>query len=100
MSPCEQHRTGPAHSAGRARWGVAIVELGGRIVAEDGGRHADRTAAAVLRVVRRQVAAVYSDRLRLVSVSVAGTVQGTKVVQAAGLEWSEVSIDVGQDLPL
>lgn len=82
------------------RWRVAVVELGGRIVADQGGRHADRSAAAVLRVVRRRVAGVLSERVRLVSVSVAGTVQGTRVVQAAGLEWSDVPIDVGVDLPL
>jgi predicted NBD/HSP70 family sugar kinase len=77
-------------------WRVAVVELGGRVVEEAGGRHRDRAAPAVLGELRRRVAAVrdrFGDRLRAVSVTVDGTTRGTTIAQAATLRWEDVSLE-------
>jgi predicted NBD/HSP70 family sugar kinase len=94
-----------AHSAGplvcavdisHERWRIAGVELGGRIVDSIDGWHGDRVAPAILTALRRRIAALHrrhGHRLRAVSVAVAGTVQGTRIVQAAHLGWDSVALD-------
>jgi predicted NBD/HSP70 family sugar kinase len=90
------HPDGPVICAveiGHESWRVATVELGGRLVGDVSGRHADRAAGAVLDAVRHRIPQA-DRRLRAVSVAVAGRVQGTRVVQAATLGWRDVDLAV------
>ncbi|TYB46209.1 ROK family protein [Actinomadura chibensis] len=75
-------------------WRVACVELGGRVVSEDAGRHSG--TPAVLADLADRVAdrrAVYGRRLRAVSACVAAAVSGTTIVQASGMGWNDVGLE-------
>ncbi|URM98844.1 ROK family protein [Actinomadura madurae] len=76
------------------RWRVACVELGGRVITEEAGRHAG--SLTVLGTLGDQVSALHARfgrRLRAVSACVAGTVSGTTVVQASGMGWRDVALE-------
>ncbi|HET9102879.1 MAG TPA: ROK family transcriptional regulator [Solirubrobacteraceae bacterium] len=95
------HPQGPVVAAvaiSHDRWDLAIVPLGGAVIERAGGEHAGDWAA-VRRLVRRRLAARGPLRRRLtaVSVSVPGTVSGTRLVQAATLGWT--GIDLRELLP-
>ncbi|MBC6464364.1 ROK family transcriptional regulator [Actinomadura alba] len=93
------HPEGPlvcAVDVGHERWRVVTVELGGALLDESTGRHRDRDSGAVLAVLRRRIAEArerHGHRLRAVAVAVAGTVQGTRIVQASTLRWRDVTLD-------
>ncbi|WP_242891542.1 ROK family transcriptional regulator [Actinomadura litoris] len=75
------------------RWWVACVELGGVVVESSSGTHTRRVDVLDLVAERvRDVHDRYGRRVRAVSVSVAGIVQGTAVVQASGLGWRGVDL--------
>ena len=80
-------------------WRVASVELGGRIVSERGGRRAQgpEEALAEIRRALAELHAALGRRIRAVSVSVSGTVSGSRVTQAATLGWQDV--DLGPLVP-
>ncbi|WP_197683932.1 ROK family transcriptional regulator [Allokutzneria albata] len=88
-----------AHEA----WTVAVVELGGAVLARTTGQISDRHADSVLTALRRAVAAqldTWGQRVRAVPVSAPGTVRGTRVVQASNLRWRDVDLAVLTDLPV
>jgi predicted NBD/HSP70 family sugar kinase len=93
------HPEGPlvcAVDISHERWRLATVELGGGLLDESTGRHRDRGSDAVLAVLRERIAEAsdrHGHRLRVVAVAVAGTVKGTRIVQAANLRWRDVSLD-------
>lgn len=93
------HPEGPlvcAVDISHERWRVAAVELGGALVDDRARRHASRKATDVLATVRQEVRSVwrrYGPRVRAVSVAVAGTVRGTRIVQATNLRWRDVELD-------
>jgi predicted NBD/HSP70 family sugar kinase len=77
-------------------WRVEAVELGGGIVAQLGARH-DRDSSRVLPAIADGLAELwseYSDRVRGFAISAPGTVSGTRLIQAANLEWSNLELDV------
>ncbi|WP_433250400.1 ROK family transcriptional regulator [Actinomadura nitritigenes] len=79
---------------GHEHWRVACVELGGRIVHEDGGRHSGSPDVLDVLADRIETArAAYGSRIRAVSACVAGTVSGTRVVQASGMGWRDVDLE-------
>ncbi|MGP4021871.1 ROK family transcriptional regulator [Actinomadura sp. 3N407] len=74
-------------------WRVACVELGGRVITEDTGRHSG--SPGLVGTLAAHVAALHDRhgrRVRAVSVCVAGTVSGTTIVQASGLGWRDVGL--------
>ncbi|GAA0552084.1 ROK family transcriptional regulator [Actinomadura livida] len=74
-------------------WRVACVELGGRVITEDSGRHAG--SPGLVGTLAARVAALhahYGGRVRAVSAGVAGTVSGTTIIQASGLGWRDVAL--------
>jgi predicted NBD/HSP70 family sugar kinase len=74
-------------------WRCALAGVDGRAQPVASGRHGRRDPASVLAALRRAVLDVHAehaDRLRAVSLAVAGTVRGDRVVQAAGLGWADV----------
>ncbi|MFD0691746.1 ROK family transcriptional regulator [Actinomadura fibrosa] len=76
------------------RWRVACVELGGGVLDSEQGRHSG--SADVVGLLAGRVTAVHARhgrRLRAVSVSVAGTVRGTTIVQASGMGWRDVALE-------
>ncbi|MFI0373382.1 ROK family protein [Actinomadura sp. 1N219] len=76
------------------RWRVACVELGGRVLAEESGRHPG--SPGVLRTLGEHVAALHARhgrRLRAVSACVAAAVSGTTIVQASGMGWTDISLE-------
>lgn len=93
------HLRGPlvcAVDISHERWQVSVAELGSGMVERDSGRHASRRSDEVLGDLQERVNGVrqrYPRRLGAVSVAVAGTVRGTKVVQASGLRWRDVSLE-------
>ncbi|MFC5748967.1 ROK family protein [Actinomadura rugatobispora] len=93
------HPRGPlvcAVSIGHERWRTATVELGGRAVDGDAGRNPPGGAPAVLGVLRARIAAArrrHGHRIRAVSVAVAGTLRGTTIVQASGLNWHDIALE-------
>jgi len=99
------HQSGPlvcAIDISHERWRVAAVQLGGAIVDHRAGRHQRRAADTVLGTVREQVAALHrqhGSRLRAVSVAVAATIRGDRVVQASNLRWQAVSLDALRPTP-
>lgn len=92
------HPDGPVVCAvdiAHEQWTVAVVELGGAVLARAQGRHRSREPEAVLGVVRRTVTellARWARRARAVSVSVPGTVCGTRIVQASNLRWRDIEL--------
>ncbi len=84
-------------------WAVAVVELGGAVLARTTGQISSRDPDSVLSAVRRAVSGQlgeWGQRLRALSVSVPGTVCGTRVVQASNLRWRDVDLSVLADLPV
>ncbi|MCP3801460.1 ROK family protein [Allokutzneria sp. A3M-2-11 16] len=84
-------------------WTVAVVELGGAVLARTTGQITNRDADSVLGVVRGAVAGqldAWGARVRAVPVSVPGTVRGTRVAQASNLRWRDVDLSVLADLPV
>ncbi len=90
------HPAGPVVCAVDIRhetWEVALVALGGEVLARQEGHNTDHRAPAVLgsaaRVAREMVEL---DRLVAVSIAVAGTVQGQRIIQASTLRWRDIDI--------
>jgi predicted NBD/HSP70 family sugar kinase len=84
-------------------WRCVPVALDGSPLAVETGRRPDRAAAEVLDAVAAAIRAAqqrYPDRIRLVSVSVAGTVRDGHLVQAATLGWGPVRFGRLTSLPL
>lgn len=87
-------------------WRARCVGLGGEEHDSASGRHVDATPEGVLAGLRRRLRAALrrrGDRLRAVSVSVSGTMHGTRVVQASSKGWRDVSLEplrIGAGLPL
>ncbi|TDC74652.1 ROK family transcriptional regulator [Actinomadura sp. 7K507] len=78
---------------GHEEWRVACVELGGRVITEDTGRHSG--SSRLVGTLAAHVAALhahYGRRVRAVSVCAAGTVSRTTIVQASGLGWRDVDL--------
>lgn len=79
-----------------ADWRVATADLEGRLEGAATGRHRDRRPEAVIADVREAVDSLgreHRHRLRVVSISVTGTVQRERVAQASGLGWRDVQIE-------
>jgi predicted NBD/HSP70 family sugar kinase len=103
------HTYGPlvcAVDISHERWQVALTELGGNVVDEMSGPHTSRRPADMLGELRDPIEAAHRRhprRLGAVSVAVAGTVRGTEIVEASGLRWRDVSLEMLRprpDLPL
>jgi len=85
-------------------WRTAIAGVDGRLAELRGGRHDDYspssildTVAATLTDYRRR----YQTRISATSVSLAGTLSGTRVVQSSVLGWQQVELrPLGADGPL
>ncbi|MBV9595147.1 MAG: ROK family protein [Actinobacteria bacterium] len=76
-------------------WRVTAVELGGRTLGETAGSN-HRSARSTLRAIAAAITAnqeAFPDRIRAIAVSVPGTVGGTRVLQAPGLEWHGVELN-------
>jgi predicted NBD/HSP70 family sugar kinase len=85
-------------------WEIAVADLAGGLVGQARGRRPGNRPAAPLAALRRALDKTmrgYGNRLRSVSVAVAGTVQDNRLVQASTLGWPEVDLgDLGRSLPL
>ncbi len=78
-----------------ADWRLAVGELVGTLEEIGHRHHVDPAAPAVLKELRKAVAAArrtYGERIRVLSVAVAGTVQDDVVVQASTLGWRDVDL--------
>src|SRR4051812_19082274 len=74
-------------------WRCALAGVDGRAGPATSGRHDGRDPTTVLAALRRVVLdahRAHPGRLRAVSLAVAGTVRGDRIVQAAGLGWADV----------
>ena len=91
------HPDGPvvlAAEIAHAGWRATAVELGGRQIAAVHGRR-PREAEPALRAVRRALGSLQrlvGERGRALGVSVAGTVVGAQLVEAATLRWRDVDL--------
>jgi predicted NBD/HSP70 family sugar kinase len=87
-----------------ADWEVAVADLTGGLVTQARGRRPGKRPATLLAALRRALDKTiqgYRHRLRLVSVAIAGTVRGDRLVQASTLGWHEVNLSgLGGSLPL
>jgi predicted NBD/HSP70 family sugar kinase len=87
-------------------WRLALAGLDGRLDHVASGRHRRRDPRTVLGALGAAIAALrarHRDRIRVVSVAVAGTVQQQQLVQASTLGWGEVDLRPllrGATLPL
>ncbi len=85
-------------------WEIAVADLAGGLVGQARGRRPGNRPAALLAALRRALDKTirgYRNRLRSVSVAVAGTVQDNRLVQASTLGWQEVDLGaLGGPLPL
>jgi predicted NBD/HSP70 family sugar kinase len=89
-------------------WGVALVELGGRIVEANRGRHRSHRPEVVLRNLEARIRAARDEhgrRLSAIGVSVAGAVQGERLAQLDNLGWRNVDVrealhEVAEGLPV
>ena len=93
------HPEGPivcAVEVAHSTWRVAAVELGGRIVDTRGGSrpHGPDATMAEIRRALIELHRALGSRVRAVAVSVAGTVSGNRLLQAATLRWKEVDLGV------
>ena len=78
-------------------WTSAVVSVDGELHDLRVRRHRSREPRAVLGTIRRtvtQAASRYGNRLRTVSLAVAGTVHDNHLVQAATLDWGPVDLTV------
>ncbi|MBM0229185.1 ROK family transcriptional regulator [Micromonospora sp. ATA51] len=105
----QPHPEGPVVLAAELRqedWQHAVVTVDGQPHDVRRQAHRSRRPATVLAAVRQTVAQArnrYGDRLRAVSLAVAGTVHDRRLVQAATLGWGAVdlsTITVDPSLPL
>lgn len=91
------HPQGPVVCAAdvtHAGWRVAAIELGGGIVETRAGRHA-REPGAVLAAVARALDGLrctMEGRVAAAGVSIAGTVAGERLLQAATLRWRDLDL--------
>ncbi|WP_239158939.1 ROK family protein [Winogradskya humida] len=87
-----------------AEWRSAVVTLDGQLTETASVRHGSRSPRAVLAAIRGRVDAVlraYGNRVRGVSLAVAGTVHEGRLVQSATLGWRDVDLGlVAGDVPL
>lgn len=87
-------------------WRLAVAGLDGRLQHLGAGRHARRDPRSVLNDLGAAIDAArerFRDRVRAVSVAVAGTVQEQQLVQATTLGWGRVDLGAllrGAALPL
>ncbi|HET9169467.1 MAG TPA: ROK family transcriptional regulator [Actinospica sp.] len=92
------HPLGPVVAAVEVRyedWRCAISEIDGRPVTAVVQRHGRSDGSVVVRPIAealRDLHARYGDRLRAVSVAVAGAVQHGRLVQAAPLGWGPTDL--------
>ncbi|WP_244875633.1 ROK family protein [Winogradskya consettensis] len=78
-----------------AEWRSAVVTLDGQLTEAASVRHGSRSPGAVLAAIRGRVDAVlraYGNRVRGVSLAVAGTVHEGRLVQSATLGWRDVDL--------
>ncbi|MFB9902761.1 ROK family transcriptional regulator [Allokutzneria oryzae] len=83
-------------------WTVAVVELGGAVLARTTGRITSRRAETVLAAVRRAVSGLldaWGHRVRALPVSAPGTASGSRIVQASNLQWRDVDLGTLTDDP-
>ena len=76
-------------------WRLALGAIDGSLADAGAGRHRRRDPGAVLAALGSAIAGVlanHGDRVRVVSVAVAGTVQDHELVQAATLRWGPVDL--------
>ena len=75
-------------------WRVAAVELGGKIVSSVTDRRPREPAAtlAAARRALRELQEAFGSRIRAVGLTVAGTVSGTRLMQAVTLRWRDVDL--------
>lgn len=91
-----------------ADWRLVVADVSGGLDDVAADRHADRSPSAVLKELRKAVRAArrtYGSRVRVLSVSVAGTVRDDVLVQASTLGWRDVDLrqlqrGVAEQLPL
>ncbi|QTE28073.1 ROK family transcriptional regulator [Pengzhenrongella sicca] len=92
------HARGPLVLAAELRhedWRVAVVTLDGRLHDVQSGRHRSQDPQSVLTDLREaldQARSRYPERLRAVSLAVAGTVRNDELVQASTLGWGAVDL--------
>ncbi len=91
------HLDGPVVCAAdvtHAGWRVAAVELGGGIVETRAGRHAREPRAVIAAVARALdgLRCTMDGRVAAAGVSIAGTVAGERLLQAATLRWHDVDL--------
>ncbi len=103
------HPEGPLLLAAELRqggWRCAFAAVDGQPSPLASGRHVSRDPTAVLAAMRRTISRAkrrFGDRIRAVSLAVAGTVSNGHLVQAATLGWGPVDLARlvdGSDLPL
>ncbi len=78
-----------------ADWRLAVEDLVGTFEEVGHSHHADPAPSAVLKELRKAVAAArrtYGRRIRVLSVAIAGTVQDDVLVQASTLGWRDVDL--------
>jgi predicted NBD/HSP70 family sugar kinase len=76
-------------------WVIALVEVGGRVVRTNRGRHRSHRPEVLLRSLGARIAAAIEDeghRLRAVGISVAGAVQDERLAQIHDLGWRDVDV--------
>jgi predicted NBD/HSP70 family sugar kinase len=87
-------------------WRLALGAVDGTLTAIGAGRHRRRDPASVVAALGSAIAGVvarHRERVRIVSVAVAGTVQDHELVQAASMRWGEVDLGIlvrGMTVPL
>ena len=85
-------------------WRCTVATLDGRLHQVQSGRHQDRDPQSVLMPLREAIRDAhrrYPDRLRAVSLAVAGTVRDDELAQASTLGWGPVDLSgltAGTDL--
>ncbi len=105
----EPHPSGPLVLAVELRqedWRCAVATLDGRVHPYESGRHGDRNPHVVLAALAGAIDRArqrFGDRIRVVSLAVAGTVRDAHLVQASTLGWGPVDLaglTNGANLPL
>ncbi|HEY0616104.1 MAG TPA: ROK family protein, partial [Kribbella sp.] len=103
------HPSGPlvlAIDLRQGNWRSAVASVDGSLQDHTSRRHRSRRPAAVLASLRHAVEHtqdLYGDRLRAVSLAVAGTVRDNHLMQATTLGWGQVDLSrltAGTALPL
>ncbi|MDT7579009.1 MAG: hypothetical protein QOK35_273 [Pseudonocardiales bacterium] len=85
-------------------WRVDVVELGGKVLATDDGRHEGATWSAVAAALTAAIGAFrdrYADRPRALGLAVPGTVSPAHRLDAAGLLWRDIDLhELWPDAPV